>query len=350
MSRAAFALLLVLTLAGCAPGVGDSDVDRVRVVLLPYLTNVPLQIAAEEGFFADEGLDVEFIRLSRNQEIMTALAIGVVQDGTPSIPAYSSAVRMRAAVRTGNPSSLKATAPPAFLLGHLGDALPLEAVRDRPDREDAAGARLARALEDAIGDRDVVVHRVGVRHAGHRGEPARGGGAGPALDVLLVLLARLAEVDVHVDEAGGHDEPPGVQDLVPGPGDDLGRGADDPPLLDEEVEPPVGPIRWVDEPSAFNEQWHLPPSPRTSRPAFRPPGGTPPPEGRTGAPRPRPTAPASRYRMAIRQATLYSTCSRMTEKGPSATSGAISTPRLIGPGCMMRRSGLAARRRLRVMP
>jgi NitT/TauT family transport system substrate-binding protein len=83
VTRAALAALLALTLAGCATGsddarVGDAVADRVRAVVLPYLTNVPLQIAAEEGFFADEDLDVEFIRLTRNQEIMTAIASGAV--------------------------------------------------------------------------------------------------------------------------------------------------------------------------------------------------------------------------------------------------------------------------------
>ena len=58
-AAAAVLLALALTLAGCASG-DDAGGDRVRAVILPYLTNVPLQIAAEEGFFAAENLDVEF--------------------------------------------------------------------------------------------------------------------------------------------------------------------------------------------------------------------------------------------------------------------------------------------------
>jgi NitT/TauT family transport system substrate-binding protein len=76
-AAAAVLLALALTLAGCASG-DDAGGDRVRAVILPYLTNVPLQIAAEEGFFAAENLDVEFLRLTRNQEIMAALASGNV--------------------------------------------------------------------------------------------------------------------------------------------------------------------------------------------------------------------------------------------------------------------------------
>src|SRR5690606_9980703 len=53
-------------------------------------------------------------------------------------------------------------------------------------------------LDDvARGDR-----RVGVGHAGDAGEAAEGGGADAGLDRLLVLLPRLAEVDVHVEPAG----------------------------------------------------------------------------------------------------------------------------------------------------
>src|SRR5262249_9636153 len=44
---------------------------------------------------------------------------------------------------------------------------------------------------------------------------------------------------------------------------------------------------------------------------------------------------------AMRTATPISTCSRMSEWAPSATSESISTPRFIGPGCITRAPGLA---------
>ena len=44
------------------------------------------------------------------------------------------------------------------------------------------------------------------------------------------------------------------------------------------------------------------------------------------------------------------TCSRITEYGPSATSLAISTPRFIGPGCMMMTSSAAPASRALVRP
>src|SRR2546430_1312619 len=45
--------------------------------------------------------------------------------------------------------------------------------------------------------------------------------------------------------------------------------------------------------------------------------------------------PASRYSTAIRTATPFVTWSRITLCGPSATRESISTPRFMGPGCMM---------------
>src|SRR5690606_31269503 len=47
---------------------------------------------------------------------------------------------------------------------------------------------------------------------------------------------------------------------------------------------------------------------------------------------------------AMRTATPISTCSRISDREmSSATSESISTPRFIGPGCMISASGLAAR-------
>jgi NitT/TauT family transport system substrate-binding protein len=81
--RSCVALLLIALLApsSCAPtteSVAKPDLDRVTAVVLPFLTHMPYFIAREEGFFADAGLDVEFVRLGRSQEFMTALASGEV--------------------------------------------------------------------------------------------------------------------------------------------------------------------------------------------------------------------------------------------------------------------------------
>ena len=73
-------LVLALPLAGCAGGDTGPETapDRVRAVVLPYLTMVPFHIAAEEGYFAEQNLDVEFLRLESDVQLMTVLARGDV--------------------------------------------------------------------------------------------------------------------------------------------------------------------------------------------------------------------------------------------------------------------------------
>src|SRR5207248_6472584 len=80
-------------------------------------------------------------------------------------------------------------------------------------------------------------------------------------------------------------------------------------------------------------------------------GGLVPSRGRIDDPRPlqeelhAPVPPSIRYRSDIRTAMPFVTCSVITLCGRSATSDAISTPRFIGPGCMIiAPSGSAATR------
>ncbi len=74
------AVCLALTsMTGCGPAenaVGDSD--PVRIVMLPFLTLAPFHIAAEEGYYAKHGLEVEFVRLNSIQGLTAALARGEV--------------------------------------------------------------------------------------------------------------------------------------------------------------------------------------------------------------------------------------------------------------------------------
>jgi NitT/TauT family transport system substrate-binding protein len=70
------ALALALTACGGAPEGATGQPDRVRAVVSPYLNMMPFHIAAEEGFFVEQNLDVEFLRLGRTQDIMASLASG----------------------------------------------------------------------------------------------------------------------------------------------------------------------------------------------------------------------------------------------------------------------------------
>jgi len=72
--------LLTIGVSGCGGGAGElgQEPDQVKAVVLPFLSVLPFQIAAEEGYFAEQHLDVEFVRLGRDSEIMTSLARGEV--------------------------------------------------------------------------------------------------------------------------------------------------------------------------------------------------------------------------------------------------------------------------------
>ena len=67
------------------------------------------------------------------------------------------------------------------------------------------------ALDDVAGDGGVVVDGRRVGHAADGGESTGGGGARAALDGLGVFEAGLAQMDVHVDEAGRDDQSGGVE-------------------------------------------------------------------------------------------------------------------------------------------
>jgi len=95
------ALCLALSASACRGGdLGSGpDVDRVTVVVLPFLTMAPFHIAAEEGYFSARNLEVEFMRLPRQQEIMAALARGEV-DVTAGLVSVSNLNSMSRGVRT----------------------------------------------------------------------------------------------------------------------------------------------------------------------------------------------------------------------------------------------------------
>jgi NitT/TauT family transport system substrate-binding protein len=75
---AIIAAATVVAVSACTSPPEDEGRDSVRAVVSPYLNMMPFHIAGEEGFFEAQGLDVEFIRLGRTQDIMAALASGDV--------------------------------------------------------------------------------------------------------------------------------------------------------------------------------------------------------------------------------------------------------------------------------
>lgn len=65
-----------------AANVEDAPASReaveVKVVTLPFITFAPYYIALEEGFFAEQGLEIELVNMTRQEEILPALASGQV--------------------------------------------------------------------------------------------------------------------------------------------------------------------------------------------------------------------------------------------------------------------------------
>src|SRR5207247_11064970 len=100
---------------------------------------------------------------------------------------------------------------------------------------------------------------------------------------------------------------------------ETGANRGDFPVLNEDVRDLVEAPARIDHAAALQEQ--------------RPRHSGPPDRFAASASSGRP--PASRYSTAVRTATPFVTWSRITLCGPSATRESISTPRFIGPGCMM---------------
>jgi len=59
--------------------------DQLKVVILPYITYAPYYIAIEEGFFAEQGIEVEVINMTVTEEVMPALSSGQVDVAGPLI-------------------------------------------------------------------------------------------------------------------------------------------------------------------------------------------------------------------------------------------------------------------------
>lgn len=59
-------------------GAAGDTLDLVKVVSLPFITFAPFYIGVEEGYFADQGIDVEIVDMRVQEEILPALASGQV--------------------------------------------------------------------------------------------------------------------------------------------------------------------------------------------------------------------------------------------------------------------------------
>ena len=79
-----------LAVAACG-GAGEQPAgpvrDPVRVVMLPFLGSVTMTVALEEGYFEEQNLEIEPVKLARNLEAVPALARGEVDVGIGQLTA-----------------------------------------------------------------------------------------------------------------------------------------------------------------------------------------------------------------------------------------------------------------------
>jgi NitT/TauT family transport system substrate-binding protein len=87
-SSLALAAACVLCVHACtSPNTRPAKPGRVtlRVLLLPSLSSAPLFIAADDGYFAGQGLGVEFVKITRSADALVALAQGELDVWTGSV-------------------------------------------------------------------------------------------------------------------------------------------------------------------------------------------------------------------------------------------------------------------------
>jgi len=101
MRRGALVCLAALAI-GCGGTPDDSAVPlrKVRVAFSQHLSWGPIMIAQAEGFFTDEGLDVELVSLLRPEESLVALVTGDIDVRPGPLSAgFLSAIARRAPIR-----------------------------------------------------------------------------------------------------------------------------------------------------------------------------------------------------------------------------------------------------------
>ena len=91
-----------------------------------------------------------------------------------------------------------------FQFGDVGELFALLSPRHRANWIHARQSGFRGLLQDQLRHAGVVVDRLGVRHARHGGEAACHRRRGARRHRFLVLLPRLAQVHVHVDESRAH--------------------------------------------------------------------------------------------------------------------------------------------------
>ena len=64
---------------GTAGGSGAAEVTKVKVGVLPISNVAPLYVGMKQGFFKEEGLEIEPVPAQSGNEIVTAMVSGDLQ-------------------------------------------------------------------------------------------------------------------------------------------------------------------------------------------------------------------------------------------------------------------------------
>ena len=98
---------------------------------------------------------------------------------------------------------------------NFGDRLTFTTDRRRTNRPDADAATSPRAIENKSRHARVVVHRLRIRHAAHRGEAALRRRTCASFDRLRIFLPGFAQVHVNVDKSRRDDQSTGIENFQP---------------------------------------------------------------------------------------------------------------------------------------
>ncbi|NOZ06885.1 MAG: ABC transporter substrate-binding protein [Chloroflexi bacterium] len=89
LSLPCFLVAFLLLAVGCAPGAKAPPTPiptaHVKVSSLPYLTWGPLYIAEEEGFFAQQNIEIEWVKMGSTEEYIPLLSGGDIDVGAGGV-------------------------------------------------------------------------------------------------------------------------------------------------------------------------------------------------------------------------------------------------------------------------
>ena len=176
-------------------------------------------VSSHDGFFADrrDSAQAQHDRprpLMHRPAVAQRCVLAVFDDRQSDLPRIAHRPPQQPSVLHGIPIIRERHRPRGRQRGNRCQLLAQASLGDGRDWQDAAGAGAGSAPLDIFHNGRMVDRRDRVGHAGHGGEPALHGGHGPRRDILLMRLTRIAEVHVHVHQAGRHEKVVRINDAM----------------------------------------------------------------------------------------------------------------------------------------